>query len=67
MMQALRAHGKTASLFMYPYEDHGPATRDSNLDQWARWVAWLDMYVKNAGQAPRPKQVTTTTPEQRQR
>jgi dipeptidyl aminopeptidase/acylaminoacyl peptidase len=67
MMQALRAHGKTASLFMYPYEDHGPATRDSNLDQWARWVAWLDMYVKNAGQAPPPKQVTTTTPEQRQR
>jgi dipeptidyl aminopeptidase/acylaminoacyl peptidase len=67
MMQALRAHGKTAALFMYPYEDHGPATRDSNLDQWARWVAWLDMYVKNAGQTAPPKQVTTTTPEQRQR
>ncbi len=50
MMQALRALGKTAALFMYPYEDHGPATRESDLDQWARWTAWLDMYVKHAGQ-----------------
>ena len=48
MMQALRANGKTASLFMYPYEDHGPATKESDLDQWARWTAWLDLYVKNA-------------------
>ncbi len=38
MMQALRANGKTAALYMYPYEDHGPATRESDLDQWARWV-----------------------------
>jgi dipeptidyl aminopeptidase/acylaminoacyl peptidase len=51
MMQALRAQGKTAALFMYPYEDHGPATRESDLDQWARWVAWLDVYVKHAGEA----------------
>jgi dipeptidyl aminopeptidase/acylaminoacyl peptidase len=50
MMQALRANGKTASLFMYPYEDHGPATKESDLDQWARWVAWLDIYVKHAGE-----------------
>jgi dipeptidyl aminopeptidase/acylaminoacyl peptidase len=50
MMQALRALGKTAALFMYPYEDHGPATRESDLDQWARWTAWLDMYVKHAGE-----------------
>lgn len=48
MMQALRANGKTSALFMYPYEDHGPATKESNLDQWARWTAWLDLYVKNA-------------------
>ena len=50
MMQALRALGKTAALFMYPYEDHGPATSESDLDQWARWTAWLDMYVKHAGE-----------------
>ncbi len=51
MMQALRAHGKPAALFMYPYEDHGPATSETLLDQWARWVAWLDLYVKYAGGA----------------
>jgi dipeptidyl aminopeptidase/acylaminoacyl peptidase len=50
MMQALRANGKTAALFMYPYEDHGPATKESDLDQWARWVAWLDIYVKHANE-----------------
>lgn len=49
MMQALRANGKTASLYMYPYEDHGPVTRETLLDQWARWTAWLDLYVKNDG------------------
>jgi dipeptidyl aminopeptidase/acylaminoacyl peptidase len=58
MMQALRANGKTASLYMYPYEDHGPATKESDLDQWARWVAWLDIYVKNAG-AKKPEKVAT--------
>ncbi len=47
MMHALESLGKTASLYMYPYEDHGPAAKETILDQWARWVAWLDMYVKN--------------------
>jgi len=51
MMQALQGQGKQAALFMYPYEDHGPATRESDLDQWARWIAWFDVYVKN----PQPK------------
>jgi dipeptidyl aminopeptidase/acylaminoacyl peptidase len=32
---------------MYPYEGHGPLARETNLDMWARWIAWLDMYVKN--------------------
>ncbi len=50
MMQALRAAGKTSALFMYPYEDHGPATKESDLDQWGRWTAWLDLYVKHAGE-----------------
>jgi dipeptidyl aminopeptidase/acylaminoacyl peptidase len=54
MMQALRANGKTAALFMYPYEDHGPATKESNLDQWARWTAWLDLYVKHANAPKKP-------------
>jgi len=47
MMQALQGLGKQAALYMYPYEDHGPATRESDLDQWARWLAWFDVYVKN--------------------
>ena len=51
MMQALQGLGKQASLYMYPYEDHGPATRETDLDQWARWIAWFDTYVKN----PQPK------------
>jgi dipeptidyl aminopeptidase/acylaminoacyl peptidase len=49
MMQALRANGKVASLYMYPYEDHGPVTKETLLDQWARWTTWLDLYVKNDG------------------
>ena len=49
MMHALQGLGKVASLYMYPYEDHGPATKETLLDQWARWTAWLDIYVKNAG------------------
>ena len=53
MMQALRAHGKNAALYMYPYEDHGPATQETLLDLWARWTAWLDIYVKNAGAKPK--------------
>jgi dipeptidyl aminopeptidase/acylaminoacyl peptidase len=54
MMQALQGLGKQAALYMYPYEDHGPATRESDLDQWARWLAWFDVYVKNP-QKPAPK------------
>lgn len=54
--EALEALGKTSALYFYPYEDHGPATRETLLDLWARWVAWLDKYVKNAGQ----ERATTT-------
>jgi dipeptidyl aminopeptidase/acylaminoacyl peptidase len=48
MQHALQGLGKTSALFMYPYEDHGPATRETDLDQWARFIAWFDVYVKNA-------------------
>ncbi|MBY0490920.1 MAG: prolyl oligopeptidase family serine peptidase [Gemmatimonadaceae bacterium] len=56
MFHALQGLGKTTSLYMYPYEDHGPIARETVMDQWARWVAWLDKYVKNANQ---PKKITT--------
>ncbi|MBW7929346.1 MAG: hypothetical protein H3C58_14920, partial [Fimbriimonadaceae bacterium] len=39
---------KNSALYVYPYEDHGQVTRETILDQWARWVAWLDKYVKDA-------------------
>jgi dipeptidyl aminopeptidase/acylaminoacyl peptidase len=48
LYHALMGQGKDVSLYMYPYEDHGPIARETVLDQWARWVAWLDKYVKNA-------------------
>lgn len=49
MMQALQGLGKTASLYMYPYEDHSVATFESDLDMWARWYAWFDVYVRGMG------------------
>lgn len=48
MYLALQGLGKPAALYMYPYEDHSVATYASDLDMWARWVAWMDKYVKNA-------------------
>jgi dipeptidyl aminopeptidase/acylaminoacyl peptidase len=54
LFHALNGLGKTASLYMYQYEDHGPATVETHLDLWARWVAWLDKYVKNAGTGAAP-------------
>jgi dipeptidyl aminopeptidase/acylaminoacyl peptidase len=53
MFHALNGLGKTAAMYMYPYEDHGPVAKETLLDQWARWAAWLDKYVKN----PQPKEV----------
>ena len=53
LFNALEGLGKTAALYYYPFEDHGPATKETNLDMWARWVAWLETYVKNAGAKPK--------------
>lgn len=50
MQQALQGHGKTSALYMYPYEDHSVATFESDLDMWARWTAWFDVYVKGKGE-----------------
>jgi dipeptidyl aminopeptidase/acylaminoacyl peptidase len=48
LIHALNGLGKTAALYMYPYEDHGQVAEETLLDMWARWVAWLDYYVKDA-------------------
>jgi dipeptidyl aminopeptidase/acylaminoacyl peptidase len=49
LFMALDGLGKPAALYMYPYEGHGPSAKETTLDLWARWVAWLDAYVKNPG------------------
>lgn len=50
MFHALNGLGKTAALYMYPHEAHGPGARETILDIWTRWVNWLDHYVKNKGE-----------------
>ena len=59
LYHALNGLGKTAALYMYPLEDHGPASRETLLDLWARWAAWLDKYVKNPQKAEPAKKITT--------
>jgi dipeptidyl aminopeptidase/acylaminoacyl peptidase len=58
LFHALNGLGKTVALYRYPYEDHGPASRETLLDLWSRWAAWLDKYVKN----PQPLVKPTPTP-----
>lgn len=48
LIHGLNGLGKTAALYMYPFEDHGQVARETLLDMWARWVAWLDHYVRDA-------------------
>ncbi len=55
LLHALQGLGKTAALYMYPFEDHGQVSRETLLDNWARWGAWLDKYVKNPAPAETPK------------
>ncbi len=59
LYHALNGLGKTSALYLYPLEDHGPASKETLLDLWARWAAWLDKHVKNPSKAE-PKKVTTT-------
>lgn len=55
MFMALDGLDKPAALYIYPYEDHGPAGKETQLDMWARWIAWLDLYVKNPGKKAEEK------------
>lgn len=50
MFHALNGLGKEAAMYLYPYEDHGPASRSTLLDLWARWTAWLDLHLKDVSQ-----------------
>ena len=57
LYHALNGLGKTTALYLYPLEDHGPVAKETLLDLWARWGAWLDKYVKNPQKAE-PKKMT---------
>ena len=46
LFTALEALGKPAELVTYPYEDHGQIARETVLDQWARFTAWLEKWLK---------------------
>ena len=54
MIQALTGLGKTAALFVYPFESHTPRAIENNLDMWARWIGWFDRYVKGDGADTQP-------------
>ncbi len=59
LYHALNGLGKTTALYLYPLEDHGPVARETLLDLWARWGAWLDKYVKNPQKPDPAKKITT--------
>ena len=58
LFEAVNELGKTAAMYRYPFEDHGPVAKETLLDMWARWGAWLDKYVKN----PQPVDKPAPTP-----
>lgn len=62
LFQALEALGKNAALYMYPYEDHGQIALETRLDMWARWVAWLDRWVKVPEKYEEGKKEPSTPP-----
>jgi dipeptidyl aminopeptidase/acylaminoacyl peptidase len=47
MFHALNGLGKEAAMYLYPYEDHGPASRATILDLWGRWTAWLQVHLRD--------------------
>jgi dipeptidyl aminopeptidase/acylaminoacyl peptidase len=52
MFHALNGLGKEAAMYLYPYEDHGPASRSTLLDLWGRWTAWLDVHLRDGESRP---------------
>jgi len=50
LFHALNGLGKEAAMYLYPFEDHGPATKETLLDLWARWTAWLGVHLAEDGE-----------------
>ena len=53
LFHALNGLGKKAAMYLYPFEDHGPATKETLLDLWGRWAAWLDVHLKGTEEEER--------------
>ena len=47
LFHALNGLGKEAAMYLYPFEDHGPASRETLLDLWGRWTAWLEVHLRS--------------------
>jgi dipeptidyl aminopeptidase/acylaminoacyl peptidase len=45
LFHALNGLDKDVAMYLYEFEDHGPAARETLLDLWARWTAWLDKHL----------------------
>jgi dipeptidyl aminopeptidase/acylaminoacyl peptidase len=52
LIQALTGLGKTAALYIYPFESHGPRCIETYMDMWVRWLEWFDTYVKMTDSDP---------------
>jgi len=52
LFHALNGLDKKAAMYLYPYEDHGPASRTTILDLWGRWTAWLDIHLMDVTTQP---------------
>jgi dienelactone hydrolase len=52
LYQALRHRGVTTQFVHYPREGHGLREPNHKLDEVRRCLAWMDRYVRGAGQAP---------------
>jgi dipeptidyl aminopeptidase/acylaminoacyl peptidase len=50
MFHELNGIGKTAAMYIYPHEAHVPASEETLLDLWTRWIQWMDHYVKDKGE-----------------
>lgn len=48
LFHALNGLDKEVAMYLYEFEDHGPAARETLLDLWARWTAWLDKHLVQA-------------------
>ncbi|MGL1489205.1 alpha/beta hydrolase family protein, partial [Vibrio parahaemolyticus] len=52
LYQALRQRGVPTQFVHYPREGHGLLEPNHRLDEMRRCLAWMDRYVRHAGDPP---------------